>query len=321
MGIEVSITGSGNTEIDIPGVVYEEYSQSFPSGSGFNLLSVSLKLNLGAGSPGTVYCDIYAVDGNDFPTGSSLGRASVEAATLNTSPSWSFKLFTFSPLVTLSASTQYAFVISVSSGTPSTDYINIGTNGSDTYANGILGRYNGSVWSDANNTYPATIRSPDAPGKATTPIPIDDQSGVKITGTDRIKKLQWTAPSGETPDYLVYFRAEGDSWVLQETITDDSTEHVLSGSVLAALNYYSIYEWRVDTREYGLTTTGDTWTFISQISDVFTDYTRRSDYDAGKVWQPGTGWVDPNTFEFAGGGQYKEQVVVVGHKVIYFGDL
>ena len=95
----------------------------------------------------------------------------------------------------------------------------------------------------------------------------------------------------------------------------------MSTALRASLGYYSVYEWRVDTRESGVTTTGDTWTFISQVSPDFTAYTRKSDYDADKVWQPGTGWVDPTTFEFAGGGSYKERVVVVGHNVIYFGDL
>ncbi len=159
------------------------------------------------------------------------------------------------------------------------------------------------------------------PGKATTPVPTDDQEDLEITGKDNLKQLTWVTPVGETPDFLVYFRAQGGAWVLQETITDDSTSHTLSTTVLDAFSYYSIYEWRVDTRNDAGTTTGDTWTFITIPSPQFTDYTRKSDYNADQVWQPGTGWVDPNTFEFAGGGSYKERIVVVGHQVIYFGDL
>ena len=159
------------------------------------------------------------------------------------------------------------------------------------------------------------------PGKATTPGPTDDQEDLEITGKDNLKQLTWVTPDGETPDFLIYFRAQGGAWVLQETITDDSTSHTLSSNILDAFSYYSIYEWRVDTRNDAGTTTGDTWTFITIPSPYFTDYSRKSDYDADKVWQPGTGWVDPNTFEFAGGGSYKERVVVVGHNVIYFGDL
>lgn len=162
------------------------------------------------------------------------------------------------------------------------------------------------------------------PGKATTPTPTDDQEDLEITGVDNLKELQWVAPDGETPDYLVYFRAQGGAWVLEETILGaDGPGYTLSTALLAAFEYYSIYEWRIDTYDpiSAQTTTGDTWTFITQTSQQFTDYTRRSDYDADKVWQPGTGWVDPNTFEYTGGGRYKGRVLVVGHKVIYFGDL
>ncbi len=176
-------------------------------------------------------------------------------------------------------------------------------------------------------TVTVSIRATEGtpPGKATTPAPVDNQINIAIVGRVRINTLAWDAPSGETPDYLVYFRAEGDVWVLQETITDDSTSHTISSGVLDAMDYYSIFEWRVDTRESGLTTTGDTWTFITQEPGAFTAFTRRSDYSldglADKVWQPGTGWVDPETFEYTGGGRFKGRVLIVGHKVIYFGDL
>lgn len=175
----------------------------------------------------------------------------------------------------------------------------------------------------APGTITVSIKAVDsgAPGKATNPSPTDNQEDISIAGRLALTTLAWSAPSGETPDYLVYFRAEGGSWVLQETITDDSTSHTVSSAIRASLGYYSVYEWRVDTRENAVTTTGDTWTFVSEVSPQFTDYTRKSDYDADKVWQPGVGWVAPNTFEFAGGGQYKERVVVVGHNVIYYGDV
>jgi hypothetical protein len=173
----------------------------------------------------------------------------------------------------------------------------------------------------APGTITVSIKATDsgAPGKAQTPTPTDDQGSIRITGTNRITKLQWEPPDGETPQYKVYFRAQGGSWVLQETTND--TEHAISTTVLDSLGYYSIYEWRVDTVANEVTTTGDTWTFITLRSLHWTDHTRRSDYNADKVWQPGTGWVDPNTFEFAGGGQYKGRLVVVGHNVIYFGDI
>ena len=161
------------------------------------------------------------------------------------------------------------------------------------------------------------------PTKASNPTPTDDQEDILIAGKDKLTQLTWDVGAGEAPYSLVYFRAQGDSWVLQETITNGSTSHNLSSNILNTLAYYSIYEWRVDTYNPGveLTTTGDTWTFISQQSPQYTDYTRRSDYDEDKVWEPGTGWVDIDSFEYTGGGRFKGRVLVIGHKVLYFGDI
>ena len=119
--------------------------------------------------------------------------------------------------------------------------------------------------------------------------------------------------------YQIYFRVSGGDW----THVDDTydTELAVPSAIQDLLAYYSIYEWRVDTYDdvSELTTTGDTWTFISQKAP-FTIFTRRSDYDPDLVWQPTVGWVDIDDFEYTGGGRLKNRVVVLGHKVIYFGD-
>lgn len=119
--------------------------------------------------------------------------------------------------------------------------------------------------------------------------------------------------------YQVYFRLSGDSWTFIDNTYD--LELAVPSAIQDLLDYFSIYEWRVDTYDdvNELTTTGDTWTFISQESP-FTIFTRRSDYDPDLVWQPTVGWVDIDDFEYTGGGRLKNRVVVVGHKVIYFGD-
>ena len=120
--------------------------------------------------------------------------------------------------------------------------------------------------------------------------------------------------------YQVYYRLSGDSWTHIDNTYE--TELAIPSAVQDLLDYYSIYEWRVDTYDdvVKLTTTGDTWTFISQQKPPFTEFTRRSDYDPDLVWQPTVGWVDIDDFEYTGGGRLKNRVVVVGHKVIYFGD-
>ena len=121
--------------------------------------------------------------------------------------------------------------------------------------------------------------------------------------------------------YQTYFKIPGGDWVHLEDTYETSYE--LSDEFQAALDYFSIYQWRVDTYDdvTELTTTGDTWTFISQKSHSFTIFTRRSDYDEDLVWQPTVGWVNIDDFEYTGGGRLKNRVVVVGHGVVYFGDI
>jgi len=120
--------------------------------------------------------------------------------------------------------------------------------------------------------------------------------------------------------YKVYYRLSGDSWTHIDNTYE--TELTIPSAIQDLLAYYSIYEWRVDTYDdvTELTTTGDTWTFISQQSP-FTIFTRRSDYDPDLVWQPTVGWVDIDDFEYTGGGRLKNRVVVLGHKKIYFGEV
>ncbi len=261
MGIEVSITGSGNTAVAVPGPAYTQYSQSFPSGSGFNLSSISLKLALGDGAPGSVECNIYAADGNGFPISLTKGTATVSAATLNTYPSWSFKVFTFNPVVTLLASTQYCFVISTSSGAWDVNYIYIGTNGSDTYANGVMGRYDGS-WSDANNTYPATIRSPDAPGspptKAENPSPTDANASVTLDQAT----ITWD-DGGGADTFNVYYGTDSGSLPLVSSAQAGTTFTVTGITDGAPYAYLSVRYWRIDSTNGDGTTEGDEWSFTT----------------------------------------------------------
>ena len=121
--------------------------------------------------------------------------------------------------------------------------------------------------------------------------------------------------------YQVYLKIPGGNWTLIDNTYE--TELTIPSAVQDLLAYYSIYEWRVDTYDdvSELTTTGDTWTFISQQAPFsYTTFNRRSDYDPNLVWQPTVGWVDIDDFEYTGGGRLKNQIVVVGHKAIYFGD-
>ena len=95
-------------------------------------------------------------------------------------------------------------------------------------------------------------------------------------------------------------------------------------AILDLLEHFSIYQWRVDTYDTvsELTTTGDTWTFISSQALFITKYKRRSDYSDDYIWNPTIGdWDDINDFEYTGGGRYKGRLVALGHNCVYFGDL
>lgn len=122
--------------------------------------------------------------------------------------------------------------------------------------------------------------------------------------------------------YQVYFKIPGGEWLNIENTYN--TEYALSSDVQELLSYLSTYQWRVDTYDdvSELITTGDTWEFISQQHPGFTNYVRPSSYDANLVWNPDIGdWDDINDFEYTGGGRYKNRIVVIGHGVVYFGDL
>lgn len=89
-----------------------------------------------------------------------------------------------------------------------------------------------------------------------------------------------------------------------------------------SLSVFTAYTWRIDTydTESGIVVAGDTWLFATRMSNNF-PHSRRSDYDSDLVW----GWDAVNneyawlSSELTGGGRYKNQIVVVGRKKIYFG--
>lgn len=119
--------------------------------------------------------------------------------------------------------------------------------------------------------------------------------------------------------YQVYLRQQGDNWTHLGNTVD--TEWDISGY---DFDYFTIYQWRVDTydTETELTTTGDTWTFTSQRSSAFASE-RRSDFDPDLIWsETSEAWYNPNVVDFAvaGGGRYKARLIAVGHNSVYFGD-
>lgn len=125
--------------------------------------------------------------------------------------------------------------------------------------------------------------------------------------------------------YQIYFRVKGGSWVHEGDTYD--TEFLVS-DLTPAFDYFTVYEWRVDTYDDVtlLTTTGDTWTFITLLSRSF-PHSRRSDYDPDLVWDEETEtWVAFESIDISGGGLYQNQLVAVGmdsvgNGKIYFGGI
>ena len=86
--------------------------------------------------------------------------------------------------------------------------------------------------------------------------------------------------------------------------------------------FFSSYQWRIDVydTETELTTEGDPWEFLTKRS-IF-GLERRYDYDDDMVWDTFTeSWVPISSITVTGGGRYKNQIVAMGHKCIYFGEV
>jgi hypothetical protein len=320
--------------------------QSFTAVSTHTIDRIDLRLKKVVGAPSRIFTVYLYAESSGLPVGSPLnnyGSFNNDALTL-TYANYSFSSGSY----TVTSGNKYVIVVSTIFFVPPVTTTFLYWYTGSGYASGVAGRFiypnwvvdasydrwfkcyedsSSVVYAEGTKTVSAagTVDYITGPGKAWNPSPTDNQENIAIIGRARINTLTWSAPTGETPDYLVYFRAYGGAWALQETITDDSTSHTLSASIRNSLTYYSTYEWRVDTRDViggdTLTTTGDTWTFISQPEGDWTQFDRPSDYNTDQVWNPGTGWDDINDFEYTGGGRFKGRVLVIGHKVLYFGDL
>ena len=113
-----------------------------------------------------------------------------------------------------------------------------------------IGTITGDVWRFTTEADP-----PPKPAKATTPSPAHEATGVSRTPT-----LDWSPTSGAA-SYLVYFGTESSpgSAELHGEQTGTSFEPD------TMLEYGTTYHWRVDSRNAGGTTTGDVWSFTTEV--------------------------------------------------------
>lgn len=98
---------------------------------------------------------------------------------------------------------------------------------------------------------------------------------------------------------------------------NDST--FFSGEVESALYPWATrYYWRIDAVNEAGTTTGDEWYF-----DIQRSYKeeRMNYYDPDLKWSYTDGQYQWSDVYVAGGGRYQQQLIVVGHNVLYFGSI
>lgn len=102
------------------------------------------------GSGYTMQADLYATSGG-LPTGSSLGTSqTIDPSLISKNASGQWLHFNFNN-ITLTNTTVYAVVLSVTYPLSASNYIDIKTQGTSPYAGGAELRYNGSTWSAVSN--------------------------------------------------------------------------------------------------------------------------------------------------------------------------
>ena len=103
------------TDRDIYGVLF--YGQTFTTDAyATKLTSVDLCLDKILSPSGNFVVDIYAVDGSNHPTGSSLGTVTISASAVPTTAPYNWVTFTFSSAITVTPSTVYAIRATCISG-------------------------------------------------------------------------------------------------------------------------------------------------------------------------------------------------------------
>jgi len=131
-----------------------------------------------------------------------------------------------------------------------------------------------------------SLYSIDGPGQATNPNPTNGATGVDVTNL----VPSWTNPSGATLNE-VWFGTPGNLTQIH------SGSLVSSVNAPSPLNYFTVYNWRVDEIDGTGTTTGPVWSFTTMVDpdidllfmDDFTaglgNWTITNDGTTGCVWE------------------------------------
>ena len=144
------------SEVDLDATI-ERKGTSFTIGTtsedgDFTLATIAIKV-FREGSPGTIDMELWEVDGDGFPTGSTISTGSFDGNTLGTSSPGEVVTITMTT-VTLKAGTKYAWSLKGDSLSASNE-IKIRRNltpGSYPAGNGLESNDSGSSWADVNGS-------------------------------------------------------------------------------------------------------------------------------------------------------------------------
>lgn len=232
------------------------YAQTFTTTSAYTITDVALNC-WKYGSPGNITVSIRKTDENGKPTGGDLCSVTVADSVISTLPTLAYYTFTFVSSYALDDATKYAIVARAINGDAGNYFQALGHSGG--YANGgrFLSLNSGSLWGTESTIADANFRTygeTPVPGKPTTPSPGHAGTGITLDETP----LGWVS-GGNTDTYEIYWRIQGDSWVLVG-VAQAGLSWVIDFGTIA---YGTTYEWRVDATNVHGTTTGDTWSFGS----------------------------------------------------------
>lgn len=245
----------------------DEIAQTFTAGDDYDLTKVTLKLRK-TGSPGRAFVEIYAVDGNGFPTGSLLGFGSFEANLLTENVSGELKDIPITP-TSLSSGTVYAMVITAPEGTVITDWVKLlgsvdeidGGYADGTTLQNVEGTWEERVISGTffNDAYFQTY-SEGEPREVDTPTPTDTNTGISVTPL-----LEWQIDGSDTVEdndfFFIYLNETG-------TFTDDDLlvgwRTSLELQILSGLSIGVTYYWQVQAiSEDGDLLNSSVWSFTT----------------------------------------------------------
>ena len=166
-------------------------------------------------------------------------------------------------------------------------------------SNNDAGTTEGDVWS-----------FDPSPGAVSNPTPNDGQGRVSTNQS----RLYWDGGKlYQTFDvYIDGYLAEEDTTNEYYDLNDYDYWPLLGGTA---------YTWSVTAKNAHGETEGDTWAFTTGAR--YAPITPRPlDYDEDMGWNvPNGEWAPIGDLDVAGGGSLQSQIIVIGHKTIYFGSL